>query len=180
MTNGVYKNLFNEHQLCWAHLHRKLRDLATSNVLAPATLRHCQAVYATESAIYANIRQLADRDDLEIKERAQLVESFTTELTELATPHELDPHKLVTYKQTLAKNIPHYLTCIRLPNVPCDNNQAERSLRHVVLKRKTSFGCISQKGARTMSILMSVCLTVRNRIRETGEGFFVGYARFSV
>jgi transposase len=177
---GVYKNLFEEHQLCWAHLHRKLRDLATSSVLESATLLHCQNVYKTESALYTSIRQLADRDDLEIKERTQLVEQFTTELTKLAIPHKLDPYKLATYKQTLAKNIPQYLTCIRLPNVPCDNNQAERSLRHVVLKRKTSFGCITEKGARTMSILMSVCLTIRNRIRETNEGFFTGYARFSV
>ena len=177
---GVYKNLFEEHQLCWAHLHRKLRDLATSNVLEPATLLHCQDVYRTESAIYASIRQLADHDDLTLQQRSNWVEKFTTELSELAVPHVLDPHKLVTYKQTLTKNISQYLTCIRLPNVPCDNNQAERSLRHIVLKRKTSFGCISKKGARTMSILMSVCLTIRNRIRETNEGFFAGYAGFSV
>lgn len=177
---GVYKNLFQEHQLCWAHLHRKLRDLATSSVLETDVLTHCQDVYRTESAIYASIRQLANRDDLTDQQRTLLTEKFTTELTELALAHELDPHKLVTYKQTLTKNIPQYLTCIRLSNVPCDNNQAERSLRHIVLKRKTSFGCITEKGARTMSILMSVCLTVRNRIRETGQGFFAGYAGFSV
>lgn len=177
---AVYKHLFQEHQLCWAHLHRKLRDLATSNVLEPDTLLHCQDVYRTESAIYASIRQLADRDDLTPQQRSDLVDTFSAELAVLATPHVLDPHKLASYKRTLAKNIPQYLTCIRLPNVPCDNNQAERSLRHLVLKRKTSFGCITEKGAKTMSILMSVCLTVRNRIRETNEGFFAGYARFSV
>lgn len=168
---GVYKNVFKEHQLCWAHLHRKLRDLATSTVLEATTLVHCQDVYKTESAIYASIRELANRDDVQDQQRTLWIKQFTTKLTKLASPQVLDPHKLVTYKRTLAKNIPQYLTCIRLPSVPCDNNQAERTLRHVVLKRRTSFGCITEKGAKTMSILMSVCLTIRNRMRETGKGF---------
>ena len=177
---GAYKNLFSEHQLCWAHLHRKLRDLATSSSLKPATLEHCQRVYKTESSIYAKVRQCANRTDLSDKQRSFLLKQLTSKLTKLALPHTLDPHKLTTYKRTLAKNIPQYLTCIRLPNVPCDNNQAERSLRHVVLKRRSSFGFITQKGAETMSILMSICLTVRNRIKGTGQGFFDGYEGFRV
>jgi transposase len=177
---GVYKHLFSNHQLCWAHLHRKLRDLATSTVLETKTLEHCQSVFAKESTLYTTVRTLANRNDLTSRQRSRWVAKLTTQLLELAAPHPLDPHKLATYKQTLFKNIPQYLTCIRLPNVPCDNNQAERTLRHIVLKRKTSFGYITQKGANTMSILMSVCLTIRNQIKGTGLGFFEGYVRFGV
>ena len=103
-------------------------------------------------------------------------------------PSEHDPKKLRTYKETLKSNIPKYLTCIRYPGVSPDNNQAERSLRHVVIKRKTSFGHTSKRGALTMSVLMSICMTIKNRMKDTdrsmGSGqdqsFFEAYVGFEV
>jgi transposase len=177
---GVYKNIFSNHQLCWAHLHRKLRDLATSSVLDEKIHSHCREIYEKESEIYSEVRRLSNRDDLSDKQRTFWITKLSKELEILAEPHKLDPHKLQTYKQTLSRNIYKYLTCIRLPNVPCDNNQAERSLRHVVLKRKISFGHISKKGAETTSILMSIFMTIKNRIKGTNQGFFETYANFAV
>jgi transposase len=177
---GVYKKLFSEHQLCWAHLHRKLRDLATSLVLDTDTLNHCQRVYAEETALYAQVRTLVGQTDLSTQQRLDWAQTLRTQLSMWATPHALDPHKLSTYKKTLLKNIDTYLTCVRLPNVPCDNNQAEQSLRHIVLKRHISFGYCTQRGAQTMSILMSVCMTIHNRIKNTQQGFFETYAGFGV
>jgi len=42
------------------------------------------------------------------------------------------------------------------PEVPPDNNRAERSLRAVVVARKVSGGTRSPKGSTTMSILRSL------------------------
>jgi transposase len=177
---GVYTNLFADHQLCWAHLHRKLRDLSESTTSKGETLNLCKEVFLKESRIYTRVREISNRNDLSQRQRNIYVTKFSKELKDLAIVNVNDPKKLKTYKQTLLKNIPKYLTCICLPNVPCDNNQAERTLRHVVLKRKTSFGHISARGAETMSILMSVFITIRNRIKGTGQTFFDAYEGFVV
>ena len=177
---GVYANLFQYHQLCWVHLHRKFRDLTESKSLEKKSLKACQKAFQKESKIYSNIRELSNRDDLTEDERSFHFAKFKKQLQKLSKPAKHDPNKLLTYKKTLSKNIDKYLTCIRLPNVPADNNQAERSLRHIVLKRKTSFGHISSRGAETSSILMSVFLTIRNRIKGTNQTFFDAYSEFAV
>ena len=43
------------------------------------------------------------------------------------------------------------------------NNKAERALRPLVIKRKLSYGSKTQKGADVISILLSVCTTLRHQ-----------------
>jgi hypothetical protein len=43
------------------------------------------------------------------------------------------------------------------PDIPLDNNHAERSLRGPVLGRKNYFGNHSPRGAETTAILLSIC-----------------------
>jgi transposase len=52
------------------------------------------------------------------------------------------------------------------PDIPADNNFAERHLRGLVIARKISFGSQSEKGRRTREILMSVLHTLRKRGRD--------------
>ena len=52
------------------------------------------------------------------------------------------------------------------PNVPGDNNRAEREIRSTVIARKTSFGSQSEKGAKTRSNIMSVLFTARKRLKN--------------
>jgi hypothetical protein len=47
-----------------------------------------------------------------------------------------------------------------IPWIPADNNKAERSLRHLVLKRKWCNGSINKKSASYMSINYSVLLSL--------------------
>lgn len=47
--------------------------------------------------------------------------------------------------------------------VPADNNLAERDLRPTVIARKTSFGSVSDAGARTRGILMTVMHTLKKQ-----------------
>ena len=51
----------------------------------------------------------------------------------------------------------------RSPDVPADNNAAERGLRPMVIARKVSFGSQSERGLRRREILMSVFGTLRLR-----------------
>jgi transposase len=54
-------------------------------------------------------------------------------------------------------------TFLEQPDVPFDNNQAERSIRPAVILRKNSNGNRSQEGASTQAILMSVFSTLKKR-----------------
>jgi transposase len=161
---GAYKKL-KKHQLCWAHLIRKFRDLAVSGELSESEHQHCKQEYQTLMAIF---------DDVKNHRIPAKYEHFSERLRQLSAIKPLDPRKLVKTKTTLAKNIPHYLTCLSDPKIPMTNNQAERSLRHLVLKRKISFGSFAKRTAENLAILMSVLLSLKQRHQAN---FFLEYVR---
>ena len=49
----------------------------------------------------------------------------------------------------------HLFVWAENPNIPCHNNYAERNLLPIVIARKISFGCQSERGMATREILMS-------------------------
>jgi len=79
----------------------------------------------------------------------------------IAESHMLDPAPLSKIKAALRKNKEKYFTFLRHPGIPVDNNKAERALRHLVIKRRISFGSKTQRGAETTSILASVILSLK-------------------
>ena len=81
-------------------------------------------------------------------------------LTKLLKPGKNEPTKLKTIKKTMLGKIDRYFVCITEPNIPTDNNKAERSLRHLVIKRRKSFGSKTPKGAEIMSVLYSVVMSL--------------------
>lgn len=65
------------------------------------------------------------------------------------------------------------------PQVPAENNFAERELRPLVIARKISFGSQSEKGARTREVLMSVLHTLRKQGADTTALFERALSRLS-
>ena len=65
------------------------------------------------------------------------------------------------------------LTCFRRPKVPPTNNQAERSLRPLVIMRKVIQGTRSDKGLENHSVLRSLFETARRQGRKPHQFFFV-------
>src|SRR5207249_2093443 len=57
----------------------------------------------------------------------------------------------------------HLFTCFRYPHVPPTNNQAERSLRPVVIMRKVILGTRPPKGSQNHSVLRSLIETARRQ-----------------
>ncbi len=90
-------------------------------------------------AMKERIIRKVEREELPVKEGAEL---------------------LGMSRQGLLKLRKQYLVCIRMPSIPMTNNKAERSLRHLVIKRLISFGSRTQKGAQAMETLLSVLLTL--------------------
>ena len=54
-------------------------------------------------------------------------------------------------------------TFLDQPDVPFDNNLAERSIRPAVILRKNSYGNRSEQGAATQAVLMSIFFTLKKR-----------------
>lgn len=57
------------------------------------------------------------------------------------------------------------------PDIPAENNFAERDLRRLVITRKTSFGSVTDKGARTREILSSILYTLAKRTNDPFSRF---------
>jgi len=86
-----------------------------------------------------------------------------------------DPDKLKKIRESLGSRINRYFTFWEERGIPLDNNQAERGLRKLVLKRKKSFGSKTQKGANVLSILYSVIFTLYSS--GGSQDFFENYEK---
>lgn len=153
----VYRNTDNPHQLCCAHILRKLRDLATSSQIKEEIHDHCVYVYGKFKKIYADI------GNAKLEGLRYSYDSLLRRLKSFAKPALLDFKKLSNIKEQIRQRTTNYLTCLQYPGVAADNNAAERSLRHLVIKRKTSFGSYSEKTAETLSILLSVLMSYKQK-----------------
>lgn len=161
---GAYRKL-KKHQLCWAHLLRKFRDLTNSQELSEPQQLHCASMYRKLCKIYCAIKD---------NRTVERYDEFTKKLTNFSRVNTDDPLKMTRLKTTLLKNIPSYLTCLQNSQIPMTNNLAERSLRHLVLKRKISFGSLTKRTAENLAILLSVLMSFKQRFQDN---FFVEYLR---
>lgn len=155
---GAYKNQFDYHQLCWSHPHRKWRDLAESDELMEESKNVCLQSFEQISAVYHDLEQtVKTKFDYQ-----KTHDYFIDKISSFTKANEGDPLKLKKLKTSFIKNKEKYLTCLKFPGiVPLDNNKAERGLRHLVIKRKISYGSKTQTGAETTSVLVSVLLSLK-------------------
>ena len=173
---GAYKNPFPKHQLCWAHPHRKLRDLRDSGGLCDTKKQHCQNVYDQFKALYVDVRD-ALQEPFVLKKRERQKKKLMQRFDDIAVLHPDDPKKLKAIKERLQERKAAYFTCITEEGIPADNNKAERHLRHIVLKRKNSFGSKTQRAADMASVVYSVLLSLWWKSKGT---FFQEYAALLV
>jgi len=153
---GAYGNAFNSHQLCFAHPQRKLRDLVESDQFEGKAREQIEKTYKQFSSLYQSIRE---RPEGNIS--SYLKKKYQSQFDQITENHNHDPTQLKKIKQSLLKNEDKYFTFLKYPHIPVDNNKAERALRHLVIKRKISFGSKTQRGAETTSILASIILSLK-------------------
>jgi len=108
------------------------------------------------SNLYQNIREKIGNELSPYLKR-----KFKKIFKEITESHFLDPTPLTKIKIAFRRNTEKYFTFLKHPNIPIDNNKAERALRHLALKRKISFGSKTQRGAETTSILASVIMSLK-------------------
>ncbi len=170
---GPYRNpaLPGVQQLCWAHLFRTIRDLHYNVNLPEEQLPYVHQWYETLAAIYQNLRQyLAEPYDEVVREQqtAELWERVQALANSKPSRHG-EPDKLTRLKAQLLRAGKDRLFVCLAKDTPCDNNRAERDLRQVVLKRKRSLGSKSEKGAKALATVLSLCTTTW---RTAPQGYF--------
>lgn len=166
---GAYKNLFEKHQLCWAHPLRKFRDLKDSQSLTKIQHDNCKSTYEKFAKLFKETEKI---NEMPVSSKQKHKQRLTKKMEKISKIKKNDPSKLKTYKETLNSNIKKYFTCLDFEKIPMTNNKAERSFRHLVLKRKTSFGVKTDKGAKTLEILYSVVMSLW---RSKPQSFFASY-----
>ena len=157
-----YKNLPGAHQICWAHLTREAyenceRGKNTENTLLSRKL----------DALYARLRK-------ETESWSSASASIATHWCERTTAallarswHDPPSRKLVERLRNFRTAL---FTCLSLPAISPDNNEAERSLRKLAVQRNISGGNRSWKHALVHAKNMSVIETLRKEGDEILTG----------
>ena len=147
-------------QKCLVHLLREFRRVKkykdTSNDW-PAFCKRLKRIVQDAIRLWYNRANL-DSDETYAR-RCTLIES---RLDALLSESFTNP-EAVRLTKRLRKYRDALFTFLYHPDVPFDNNHAERSIRPAVLARRVSHGNQSLAGADTQSILMSVFRTLRLR-----------------
>ncbi len=139
-------------QRCWVHLLRDLRQLVEKNPDKPEISGWVDAV----GHIYRRAKEAAGGKHNDA-ERCVLRQGFESELLELARPYigvKSAPERVLA--ERMQRFIGELFTFVQYPNVPSENNAAERAIRPAVVARKISGGTRSPKGSKTNSILRSL------------------------
>jgi transposase len=135
------------HQRCLDHLRREVKYECKKN--HPDFYKWC-------CDIYSMVRR--GKNYKQEKRRIAMYVKCKTELSMLINYMKVHKNlkKLVT---KIENGGDKWFTCILHPDLPMDNNEAERSLRPFVIMRKI-IGCLrSEVGVRTHEIMMSLIST---------------------
>lgn len=143
------------HQRCWVHLLRDVRELKlkvpTEGVLDWA--KQLRDIYDRAKAFSSACP----------KARCAARLSFQAELLELAVPYVDCCLPQSVLSKRLVQFEAELFTFVEYPEVPSENNAAERSVRPRVIARKISGGTRSSEGSKTMAVLASLFETWRIR-----------------
>lgn len=169
---GAYRSLPGVQQLCWAHLYRTIRDLCYNDNLPEDQSPYVTWWYEQFAGLYQDLRSSLDKP-YNCDEREQQSTVLWQRLQTLLPADESEPKKLAKLKAQLTRAGPTKLFACLVYDTPCDNNRAERDLRQLVLKRKRSFGSQTEKGAKTLSTILSICTTTW---RSNPTGYFKALA----
>jgi transposase len=146
---GGYTYHLGEHQRCWVHLARDLHDLKVKHP-------EDRGVHAWADSVLRVYREALAFHGKDRRERVRARERFQACISELARPYARADLPQRVLAQRIERFLPELFTFVEHPEVPSENNAAERSLRPSVIARKISGGTRSPQGSVTTAILMSL------------------------
>ena len=157
---AAYHHYDGPKQRCWAHLLRDVHDL---RVLYPDDHPLGQWADAVHQ-LYGQAKAFTHPADKQRPEKQRRAAQLALEkrLLAICRPFLHDPSAAqARLCRRIQNHIKELFVFVAHPQVPTDNNAAERSLRPVVISRKISGGTRSQRGTETKMTLASIFGTWR-------------------
>jgi transposase len=163
-----YSPLVCRKQRCWVHLLRDLKKLAEEHPEEAAVGAFCEGIRKLyDQAIGYWQAQLAVPGPAPLslrRKRQQARGKLERAIMKLARPHLKRPRDPC---RILAERIERFrwqlFVFVEDPEVPSENNAAERALRPSVIARKISGGTRSRAGSDTVAVLRTLYETWRLR-----------------
>lgn len=149
---AAYNVYLGPKQRCWVHLLRDLKTLVDKCSDMPEVAAWVDAV----TDVYRRAKETTKQERKE-RERLKLRESFEMELLALAGPYlgqKSAPERVLA--ERMERFIAELFVFVQHPEVPSENNAAERAIRPAVVARKISGGTRSARGSKTSSVLRSL------------------------
>jgi hypothetical protein len=140
------------HQRCWVHFSRDLKALKEKHPDDLGVSRWVDGVLD----IYHRAKHYQNGDP---RQRVKAREQYQSELAGLAEPYARSDCPQRVLAERAVRFLPELFTFVEHPDVPPDNNAAERAIRPSVIARKVSGGTRSDAGSKTRSVLMSLYAT---------------------
>jgi len=140
------------HQRCWVHLLRDLKRVQETFPNDPSVQEWAKEVHAlyTDATSVCHLRR---------KDRMRAREGFQERALDLALPYRKTDHPQAALAERLYRFASELFTFVEHPQVPPDNNAAERAIRPAVVARKVSGGTRSTNGSQVRATLMSLFST---------------------
>jgi len=184
---AAYRDMFSQHQLCWAHLIRKAIKLALQN---PNERQYAEFLDSLCS-IYDDAKQLRDdallqdaSSDAEDASRLAVVAQLQNRITTLCNRREetiitaktaakskptIDPtdSSIATFillQRELADNVACLFVFVEHPKVEPTNNRSERNVRREAEIRKGARTSKTVRGAKRRGTIVTVLASLQTRI----------------
>jgi hypothetical protein len=155
-------------QSCLAHIKTKAKELEQElawlkgKAADPPALLFCQSIQGLVRDACLAHRQIS-KGPWRAKRAKNKERALRRQLCTLCRKPLRYPKAESFRQRLLGPEQKHLFTCFRRPKVPPTNNQAERSLRPVVIMRKVIHGTRSDKGLENHSVLRSLFETAKRQ-----------------
>ena len=147
-------------QKCLAHLLRDIRDLLKDESLAPevkAFLADTKELFR-DAIFFHNMHPALSNEEYRL-----VCKDIRKRFKKLCSNPELEHHETDNIRKRLINFKDELLVFLKYPAIPPANNFAEQGLRNAVLFRKISFGSMTERGKRNVSIIMTITRTAKLR-----------------
>ena len=150
-------------QRCWVHLARDLKTLVEKNPDLPELAEWVDTVMD----VYHRAKETTEKEYTD-HQRSCLKVDFERELLKVCKPHVGTKNAV---QRVLAERMTNFIgelfAFVSCPEIPSENNAAERAIRPAVVARKISGGSRSPRGSKTCSVLRTLFETWALQGRNT-------------
>ena len=151
---GQFHNQTQHRGLCWIHEARHYEKLSPVIPIHQQWLEQFLEDFWVYYYKLKNYRQSSPEQRQQ--QKLPLSEEFDRLFSQVTGYDDLD-HRLTLTRQKK----PYLLLVLEFPEVPLDNNEAERALREYVVKRKISNGTRTEAGTQAWEIFLALVDTCR-------------------